>query len=66
MLLMMTSLEDGNRTLIISDKHFPEVQISFQFNWIFTPLDFYQLLFFKDNLLRNIFYPTYIFKIAYL
>ena len=48
-------------------KTIPEVQISFQVNWVFTPLDFYQLFFFpKNNCLKIVFYPTYIFEIAYL
>ena len=43
-----------------------EVQISFQFNWLFTPLAFYIIFFFKTNCLKIFFYPTYIFEIAYL
>ena len=34
-----------------------EVQISFQFNWVFTPLDFYELLFSKNNCLKIFFLP---------
>ena len=34
----------------------PEVQISFQFNWLFTRSDFYQLLFFQKQLVNN-FHP---------
>ena len=34
-----------------------EVQISFQFNWVFTPLDFCELLFSKNNCLNIFFLP---------
>ena len=40
-----------------------EVQISFQFNWVFTPLDFHELLFFQKQLLKNIIYPLRFLKL---
>ena len=40
-----------------------EVQISFQFNWVFTPLDFYKLLFSKNNCLKIFFYPLRFLKL---
>ena len=36
----------------------PEVQLSIQFNWVFTPLEFYELLFSKNNCLKIFFHST--------
>ena len=46
-----------------SVKQFAEVQISFQFNWVFTPLDFYELLFSKINCLKIFFNPLRFLKL---
>ena len=47
--LQISTISNLNGQLSL-DKLKTEVQISFQFNWVFTPLDFYQLLFFLKTI----------------